>query len=115
MEKRQLHAMDGIKENTLHMSNIFLSYVKKIGSVAYVSILTEKRQKLDDKARKLVFVGYEKGTKGYRLLDVNTNRIQVSKDVTFLERDPHSSKETQCDGDLVEDQLSEADEEDATC
>ena len=59
--------------------------------------------------------GYEKGTKGYRLLDINTNRIQVSKDVTFLEHDPHSSKEIQCDGDLVEDQLSEADEEDATC
>ncbi len=91
-----------------------LSYVKEFGSVAYVSIPTEKRQKLDDKARKLVFVGYEKGTKGYRLLDVNTNRIQVSKDVTFLERDPHSSKETQCDGDLFEDQLSEADEENAT-
>src|SRR6218665_42563 len=55
-----------------------LSYVKEFGSVAYVSIPTEKRQKLDDKARKLVLVGYEKGTKGYRLLDVNTNRIQVS-------------------------------------
>jgi len=39
-----------------------------------------------------VFVGYEKGTKGYGLLDVNTNSIQVSKDVTFLERDPHSSE-----------------------
>src|SRR6218665_3770447 len=39
-----------------------LSYVKEFGSVAYVSIPTEKRQKLDDKARKLVFVGYEKGT-----------------------------------------------------
>src|SRR6218665_3191668 len=37
-------------------------------NVNYVSIPTEKRQKLDDKARKLVFVGYEKGTKGYRLL-----------------------------------------------
>src|SRR6218665_1212721 len=36
-----------------------LSYVKEFGSVAYVSIPTEKRQKLDDKARKLVFVGYE--------------------------------------------------------
>src|SRR6218665_612447 len=59
-----------------------LSYVKEFGSVAYVSIPTEKRQKLDDKARKLVFVGYE--------------------------------KETQCDGDLFEDQLSEADEENAT-
>src|SRR6218665_1685159 len=48
----------------------------------------------------------------------NASRLKrlllVSKDVTFLERDPHSSKETQCDGDLFEDQLSEADEENAT-
>ena len=43
-----------------------------------------KRQKLDDKARKLVFVGYEKGTKGYRLLDVITNRIQVNIEYIFL-------------------------------
>jgi len=69
-----------------------LSYVKQFGSIAFVSIPTEEWQKLDDKERKFVFVGYEKGTKGYRLLDVNTNRIQVSKDVTFLERDPHSSE-----------------------
>ena len=62
-----------------------LSYIRRFGCTAYAGIPTEKRQKLDDKARKLTFVGYEAGTKGYRLLDTTTNRVYVSKDVIFIE------------------------------
>jgi hypothetical protein len=35
-----------------------------------------------------VFLGYESGTKGYRLLDPETNRIVVSRDVIFEENLP---------------------------
>ena len=36
-----------------------LNDIRKFGCKAYVSIPANKRQKLDDKARKLIFVGYE--------------------------------------------------------
>jgi len=63
------------------------SYVKRFGCTAFAAV--HIRQKLDRKGRKLVFVGYEEGTKGYRLLDVQTNRTHISKDVVFVEGDAH--------------------------
>src|SRR3984885_14576424 len=74
-----------------------LDYIKVFGSTAYMMITADKRQKLDDKAKKLTFVGYERGTKGYRLLDVNTNKVYISKDVTFIEKDPHQQATTNAD------------------
>ena len=38
---------------------------------------------------KRIFVGYAEGTKGYRLLDTITDRISISRDVAFIESDPH--------------------------
>jgi hypothetical protein len=84
------------KENTpyesWHKRKPTMNYIRKFGSKAYIIVPAEKRQKLDNKARKLIFVGYEEGTKGYRLLDTETDRIHISKDVTFIEGDPHKSK-----------------------
>ena len=68
-----------------------LKYIKQFGCIAYAAIPSERRQKLDDKAKQLVFVGYEKGTKGYRLLDTKTDKIVISKDVIFIEGDPHKN------------------------
>lgn len=42
-------------------------------------------QKLDDRSRKVINLGREPGTKGYRLLDPTTNRIFISRDVVFDE------------------------------
>jgi histone deacetylase 1/2 len=41
--------------------------------------------KLSDRSKKMVFLGYEAGTKGYWLLDPSTNRLHVSRDVVFKE------------------------------
>ena len=71
-----------------------LNYTRRFGCTAYMKIHDEKRRKLDNKARKLTFVGYESGTKGYRLLDTATDNIYVSRDVIFLEGDPHTSYQT---------------------
>jgi len=61
-----------------------LNYTKRFGCSAYITIPDEQRRKLDTKARKLTFVGYESGTKGYRLLDAVTDKIYVSRDVIKL-------------------------------
>jgi len=54
------------------------------GCVAYVKIPDEQRRKLDNKARKLHFVGYSEQSKAFRLLDKETSKINISRDVVFL-------------------------------
>jgi hypothetical protein len=44
--------------------------------------------KLSDRSRKMVFIGYESGTKGYILFDPATSKLAVSRDVIFEENVP---------------------------
>ncbi|CAG4958833.1 unnamed protein product [Colias eurytheme] len=62
-----------------------LSHMRIFGCPAMVHIPKEKRSKLDVKSRKLIFVGYSDGTKGYKFIDSETKKGIVSKDVVFLE------------------------------
>lgn len=66
-----------------------LAHIKRFGCQAYAVVPAERRQKLDCKARKYTFIGYADGTKGYRLLDTETDKICISRDVVFIEGDPH--------------------------
>ena len=61
------------------------SNFKEFGCSAYVMIPQQKRKKLDHKAEKLAFVGYDGWSKAYRLANVNQRKIIVSRDVIFLE------------------------------
>jgi hypothetical protein len=70
-----------------------LDYLRQFGATAYVMKPNEKRHKLEEKARKLVFVAYQPGTKGYRLLDTATDKIYISRDVIFIERNPHTTSD----------------------
>ena len=56
------------------------------GCKAYVFVHKEQRKKLDDKAEKMIFVGYSEESKGYRFLDKTTSRIRISRDVVFLDK-----------------------------
>ena len=47
--------------------------------------LLRKEKKLDEKSQKCVFLGYSDVTKGYRFLDVKTNKLVVSRYVIFYE------------------------------
>lgn len=53
--------------------------------MAYNHIVDETRIKLDDKSEKLVFVGYDEKSKGYRLYNPTNKKIVVSRDVKFDE------------------------------
>lgn len=55
------------------------------GCEAYVHLPEVKRTKLETKAQKLIFVGYSEEHKGYRFLDCETNKIIISRDVSFIE------------------------------
>ncbi len=57
------------------------------GCVAFAHVRDADRQKLDKKAKKMRFVGYNKNPKGYRLYDATTRKLKVCRDVEFNEED----------------------------
>ena len=60
-----------------------LSIIKVFGCDAYMRIPDNFRKKLDPKSRKVILVGYS--SMGYRLLDLETNRVTNSCIVKFNE------------------------------
>ena len=65
-----------------------LSHMRVFGCEAYMHVPVQKRRKLDPKARKCVFLGYEEDRKCYRLYDQVARRIEYSRDVVFDENVP---------------------------
>lgn len=65
-----------------------VSHLKIFGCVANVKLVGPGISKLSDRSSKMVFIGYESGTKGYRLFDPSTNRLVVSREVIFEENKP---------------------------
>lgn len=53
----------------------------------YAHVPKDEHQKLDSKTRECVFLGYSTETKGYRLYDMNHERVFFSRDVIFNELD----------------------------
>lgn len=62
-----------------------ISHIRVFGCLAYMKTPSTHNQKLDDRSKKVVNLGRETGTKGYRLFDPKANHIQVSRDVVFEE------------------------------
>ena len=62
-----------------------VSHLRVFGCICYAKIESKLLKKLDDRSRLLVHLGTEPGSKAYRLLDPQTRRIVVSRDVVFDE------------------------------
>jgi len=60
-------------------------HLRTFGSIAHVKVTTPNPKKLDDRSRRMIFVGYEAGSKAYRVYDPTTRRVHVSRDVVFDE------------------------------
>lgn len=63
---------------------VTFNHLHVFGSEVYVHIPKEKRRKLDAKAKKCLFVGYDNYVKGFRVFDTKTNTIEIARDVKFL-------------------------------
>lgn len=70
-----VEAWSGYKPNVKHL--------KVFGSVAYAHVPAQTRTKLDNRGVKTICVGYKRG--GYKLYNPVTNKVIVSRDVTFAE------------------------------
>ncbi|XP_071700490.1 uncharacterized protein [Rutidosis leptorrhynchoides] len=58
-------------------------HLRVFGSIFYIHILKEKRYKLQEKSEKGIFLGYSIQSKGYRVYNLKTNNIVISRDVEF--------------------------------
>jgi hypothetical protein len=56
------------------------------GCVAYVRNSSSNLEKLDDRSQPMVFIGSERGTKGYHIYDPVSQKVQVTCDVVFDEQ-----------------------------
>ena len=59
-----------------------ISYLCIFGCLAYTHTTTQ-RSKFDPTSQKLVFVGYDNSTKGYKLCNPSSHKIVTSTDVVF--------------------------------
>jgi hypothetical protein len=58
---------------------------ESFGCDAFVHVPKEKRNKLDNKEVKCIFIGYKDGMKGYKLWDPVLRKTIYSQDVVFRE------------------------------
>jgi len=56
-----------------------------LGCEAFSYIISKKRKKLDKKAKKCIFVGYDSQHRGYKLYSPSYKDVFVSRDVKFNE------------------------------
>ncbi|CAJ2638092.1 unnamed protein product [Trifolium pratense] len=62
-----------------------VNHLKVFGCVCYAQIPKQKRTKLEETSERCVFIGYSSMSKGYRLYNMKTNKVIISRDVVFDE------------------------------
>ena len=60
-------------------------HLRTFGCVAHVKNTGPHMKKLDNCSRPMIFVGYEPGSKAYRVYDLTTRRVHISHDIVFDE------------------------------
>lgn len=73
-------------EEMFYGKKVDLSNLKIFGSPVMVHVPKANRRKWDKKSEKLIFVGYDANTKGYRCINRDTRKLTISRDVIFHER-----------------------------
>lgn len=62
-----------------------IGFLRVFGCLAHMKVPKEHIQKLDDRSKKMVYLGKEPGSKAHRLFDPLKGRLSVSIDVIFEE------------------------------
>ena len=76
-DKTPVEAWSGRKPSAKHL--------RVFGCICYTHIPKEKRGKLDEKTEKGIFLGYSTQSKGYRVYNIRTKKLIISRDVEFDE------------------------------
>jgi hypothetical protein len=59
--------------------------LKGFRSIGYVHVNDQVRTKVDGKSKRMIFVGYDQKSKGYKLFNPNEGKMVINKDVEFNE------------------------------
>ncbi|CAA7409651.1 unnamed protein product [Spirodela intermedia] len=79
-------SMDGMTPfEVWHEKKPAMHHLKVFGCIAYVLNMTLHLKKLEDRGRKMIFIGYECGSKAYCAYDPTMRRVHVTWDVVFDE------------------------------
>ncbi|CAL8083743.1 unnamed protein product [Prunus armeniaca] len=62
-----------------------IKHLRVFGSLCYAHVPNQQRQKLDLASKRCVFLGYASCEKGYRLYNLVTGKVIISRDVVFNE------------------------------
>jgi hypothetical protein len=60
-----------------------VQHLRTFECIAHVKATTLNLKKLDDRSCRMIFVGYEPGSKAYRTYDPTTRLVHISRDVVF--------------------------------
>jgi hypothetical protein len=69
-----------------HRRKPMVHHLRTFGCIVYVRNTTPHLKKLEDRGCKMIFVGYEGGSKVHRAYDPITKRVHVTRDVVFDEQ-----------------------------
>jgi hypothetical protein len=61
-------------------------HLRTFGCIVYVQNTTPHLKKLEDRDRKMIFLGYESGSKTYRAYDPIMKHVHVTHNVVFNEQ-----------------------------
>lgn len=79
-------ALDGVTPyEAWHGRCPSVEHLRVFGCVGHVKSVRPNLRKLDDRGTRMVFIGYEQGSKAYRMYDPVARRVCVSRDVVFDE------------------------------
>jgi len=63
-----------------------VSFLRTFGCLAFMKKTRPHQSKLEDRSTAVVFIGYEAGTKAYRVFDPVSQRVHITRDVVFDEK-----------------------------
>lgn len=78
-----------------------MQHLSTFSCIAYVRNTTPNLKKLEDRGRKMIFIGYERGSKAYHAYDPVTKRVHVTRDVVFDEEAQWDSGSGEATGESI--------------
>ncbi|KAM2961184.1 hypothetical protein FF1_030791 [Malus domestica] len=95
-----------------------IKHLKVFGSLCYAHVPSQQRQKLDLASKRCIFLGYGSCEKGYRLYNIESGKVTISRDVVFNEEacwDWNAQKERRESIQIIEMSAGEQNCEGSAC